>query len=84
MNWQEINAVHKARGGLRQGPKMSEGRLQRHAQAQLAYEAAKRANELGLLGAKRLEFIIKSVPLSADTDARSIRRLLGEGKRWGS
>jgi hypothetical protein len=79
LNWAEINKLHKARGGLRQGPKMSEGRLARHTQAQLAYQAAQRAHDLGLRGAKRLEFIVKSASLPPGTEPRTIRRLLKEG-----
>src|SRR4051812_26866003 len=73
LNWAEINKLHKARGGLRQGPKMSKGRLARHTQAQLAYQAAQRARDLGLRGAKRLEFIIKSASLPPGTEPRSVR-----------
>jgi hypothetical protein len=81
LNWTEINKLHKARGGLRQGPKMSEGRLARHTQARLAYQAAQRARELGLRGAKRLEFIIKSVRLAPETEPRTVRRLVKEGRK---
>src|SRR4051812_16454531 len=44
-----------------------------------AYQAAQCARDLGLRGAKRLEFIIKSVPLPSGTEPRTVRRLVKEG-----
>jgi hypothetical protein len=79
LNWRKINRLHKARGALRQGPKMSEGRLERHIQAEAAYKAAQQARKLTLRGEERREYIAKMVGLPTNTEARTIRRLVREG-----
>lgn len=79
LNWREINRLHKARGALRQGPKMSEGRLERRRQARWAYQAAQTARKLKLKGIERIEFIMKKARLPNTTDPRTMRRLVNEG-----
>jgi len=81
LNWREINKLHKARGALRQGPKMSEGRLERHQQAQRAYAASQQARQLKLRGDDRWKHIANSIPLSPDTETRILRRLVSEGAK---
>lgn len=79
LDWREINKLHKARGALRQGPKMSEGRVQRHQQAQNASDAAKQARKLKLRGQARLDYIARKIPLPLGAEPRVIRRLVSEG-----
>lgn len=82
LNWPEINKLHKTRGALRQGPKMSEGRLERHQQAQKAYDAAQQAKRRGLRGQKRLDFIANKTSLPPSTESRILRRLVREGRQY--
>jgi hypothetical protein len=79
LDWIAINRLHKARGVLRQGSKMSEGRLERHAQAKKAYQASLEAQKLKLRGAERLKFIAGRCGLLLETDPRVIRRLIRKG-----
>jgi hypothetical protein len=81
LNWREINKLHKARGALRQGPKWSEGRVERHQQAQRAYEASQEARKLKLRGNARWQLIARSIPLPPGTEARVLRRYVSEGAR---
>lgn len=80
LNWREINKLHKARGAMRQGPKMSPGRLERRQQAARAYRAAQKAKRLKLRGDKRYDYIARYIPLPLETDPRIIRRLVREGR----
>lgn len=74
-----ISKLHKSRGALRQGPKMSENRLQHRQQARQAHKANQEAKANGLRGVARIEFIRKKVRLSQMFDERSLRRLIKEG-----
>ena len=76
----EVNRLHKARGMKRQGPKMSEGRLERRLQARQAYEASQAARKAQLKGAKRLRFIAERCGLRPDVDPRVVRRLIQQGR----
>jgi hypothetical protein len=60
---------------------MSKWRLERHKEAQLAYDANLRAKKLKLRGKDRWEFIAKKASLPLTTEARIIRRLINEGAR---
>jgi hypothetical protein len=79
LNWRAINKLHTARGALRQGPKMSEGRSERHQQARRAFAAAQEAKTFRLQGQKRWDFIAKKIPVPLGTESRIMRRLIKEG-----
>jgi hypothetical protein len=80
LDWPKINKLHKARGVLRQGPKMSGGRVERHEQARRALAASHEAGNRNLKGADRFEFIAQKIGLRAGTESRTIRRLIKEGR----
>lgn len=79
LNAKAISKLHKSRGALRQGPKMSEGRLERHDQAKRAYAADQTAKNRRLRGAAKNAFIRQQASLSDMFDDRSLRRLVKEG-----
>ena len=79
LNAKKISKLHKSRGALRQGSKMSEGRLERHEQARQAYQADLDAKVKKLRGAPRNAFVRKKVRLPETFDDRSLRRLIKEG-----
>ncbi len=74
-----ISKLHKSRGALRQGPKMGEGRLERHDQAKRAFAADQTAKSKRIRGAARIEFVRKQLSLPNTQDDRSIRRMIKEG-----
>jgi hypothetical protein len=80
LDWRQINELHRIRGALRQGPKMSGGRVERHEQARRAVAASHEARELKLRGAERFKFIACKIGLRPGTEPRTIRRLITEGK----
>jgi len=80
LDWPKINNLHRTRGALRQGPKMSGGRVERHDQARRALAAAHEARELRLRGAERFTFIAARIGLRPGAEPRTIRRLITEGR----
>lgn len=74
-----IAAIHKSRGALRQGLKMSGGRFERRKQAKEAFEANSQAKKNGLRGERRRRYVIEKLSLSPDFDERTLRRLIKDG-----
>jgi len=81
LKWREINRLHKSRGVLRQGPRMSESRLARSDRARHAVQLANQASRQGLKGEVRRAMILKGLRLHPDTDSSEIRRLLRQGRK---
>jgi hypothetical protein len=81
LNAQAISKLHRSRGALRQGAKMSGGRLERHEQAKRAYEADQIAKTRLLRGANRRDFVIQAASLPSTFDERCLRRLINEGSK---
>jgi hypothetical protein len=74
-----LTDLHTCRGTLRQGPKISESRLEKQDLAKNVYNADQAAKDKGYKGKKRFAFIMEEAKLPASTDNRRIYELINQG-----
>ena len=74
-----VTELHKSRGTLRQGPKISESRLDKQDLAKAVYLAEQKAKEKDYKGPKRFDFITGETGLPRGFDRRRIRELINQG-----
>ncbi len=77
LNLSRLSRLHKARGVVRQGERMSMGRQELVARAHRAKILNLEAKELGLKGDNRYRFIATRLRLTPAIDFRQIRCLIG-------
>jgi hypothetical protein len=77
----EIRKLQKARGVLRQGPKISRSRADRKELAKAAYRAGESALRDDITGDDRYDFVIEKCGLRSGTDYRRVRELMAVGKK---
>lgn len=76
LDFNKIGKIHKARGLLRQGRKMSVGREDLAARAKRAKQLDRQARARGLKGERRYQFISDGLGLKNDGNYRQVRFLL--------
>jgi len=74
-----VTELHKTRGNLRQGAKISESRLEKQDLAKAVYLADAAAKKDKKKGKERFKFIISETGLSPRCDERRIRELIQQG-----
>lgn len=78
--WGKVSRLHRAHGAIRQGPKLSPGRLAKHREAEAAVRYSDEARKLGFRGERRLQYILTKLKKDSRTDPSCINRLLREGR----
>jgi hypothetical protein len=76
LNWYAITALHKARGVLKQGPKLSANQLAQKREAEHAAQLMAEAAGRGLKGEARTSWVMQQLGWDSRTDERKLRRLL--------
>jgi hypothetical protein len=76
LNWHAITALHKARGVLKQGPKLSANQLAQKREAERAAQLMAEAAGRGLKGEARTSWVMQQLGWDSRTDERKLRRLL--------
>lgn len=80
LNWKEIGRLHHAHGAIRQGPKLSVSRMERHEEAIRAQKAWIAAGKQGLRGDKRYEYVLEVLGRLPETDFSTVKRFLREAR----
>jgi len=80
LNWKEVGRLHHAHGAVRQGPKLSVSRMERHDEAIEALRIWQEAGRLGLRGDKRMEHVLVALGKPRETDFSAVKRLLREAR----
>lgn len=81
LNWKEIGRLHHAHGAIRQGPKLSLSRMERHEEAIAALKAWQEAASRGLRGDKKMEYVLLALGKPLETDFSTVKRLLREARK---
>lgn len=76
LNWKAINALHRARGVGRQGPKLDAIRRARREDSKRVKSLWQKAKTLGMKGDARMKWVIEQVGWHPNTDASKVKRLL--------
>ena len=76
LKWRAITALHRARGVVRQGEKLSRNRGERRDEAERAKELMEQAKAEGLKGFKRVHWVMDQLKWDVNTDPSRLRRLL--------
>jgi hypothetical protein len=76
LDWGAITRLHRAQGVGRQGPKLSEGRMEVRRQAAQARRLWARAEKEGLTGDERRKWVCRQMGKDERTDASWLYRLL--------
>lgn len=80
LNWKEVGRLHHAHGAIRQGPKLSISRMERHDEAIDALKIWQKAGRRGLRGDKRMEYVLVAMGKPREADFSAIKRLLREAR----
>ena len=80
VNGKEIGRLHHAHGAIRQGPKLSISRMERHDEAIKALRAWEEAGRRGLRGDKRSEQVLIDLGKPREADFSTVKRLLREAR----
>jgi hypothetical protein len=83
LHWDVIAEYHRARGVLRQGPKMSMNRTANRQDAEKARILWGQANAAGVKGARREEWVMNRLGWLPYTDPTKLRRMIRKRKKMG-
>jgi len=76
LKWRAITSLHRARGVLRQGEKLSQNRSQRRDEAERAKRLVEQAKARGLKGFARAYWVMGQLNWDPQTDISRLKRLL--------
>ncbi len=76
LKWRAITALHRARGVVRQGEKLSQNRSQRRDEAERAKRLVEQAKARGLKGFARAYWVMGQLNWDPRTDISRLKRLL--------
>jgi hypothetical protein len=76
VDWKAITRLHRAQGTVKQGPKLSQARMELSKEAVLARKLWDEAGKKGLEGQKRYDFVCERMGKDKRTDPSWLKRLL--------
>ncbi len=76
LKWRAITSLHRARGVMRQGEKLSQNRSQRRDEAERAKRLVEQAKARGLKGFARAYWVMGQLNWDPRTDISRLKRLL--------
>lgn len=80
LNWKEVGRLHHAHGAVRQGPKLSVSRMERHDEAIEALKLWQEVGRQGLRGDRRMEHVLVALGKPREADFSAVKRLLREAR----
>ena len=82
INWSNVAALLQALGAESKGEKAAQAEAERLELAVRTYEAAREAEQRGLQGDERHQFVLKTAGLPPGTDDRKVRKLVALAKEF--